>query len=164
MDMHNSLFPQRISFSVQKKVNPYVKVWIITRTLSLATSTLNGSRTAHASDVIKNPVAIYFESHNRGKWHTPTQRFKGFNNSVIIISDRRTISLDLKMSFLSWFLVSRGSQATVAASSCREIYFKENSAKDGFYWLIPRVLNPRFSLSVTRRMEEVREYSGSELV
>ena len=27
----------------------------------------NGNRTAHASDTIKNPMTIYFESHNRGK-------------------------------------------------------------------------------------------------
>ncbi|XP_044185045.1 uncharacterized protein LOC114946907 [Acropora millepora] len=65
----------------------------------------NGTRTAHASDMIKNPMAIYFESHNR---------------------------------------VSRGSQATVAASSCQEIYFKENSAKDGFYWLNSNGTEPLF--------------------
>ena len=32
----------------------------------------NGTRTVHASDMIENPMAIYFESHNRGKGSTNT--------------------------------------------------------------------------------------------
>lgn len=89
----------------------------------------NGTRTAHASDMIKNPMAIYFESHNRGKW------------SMLSVIEEQ---LDLKIPFFILISSLQRLKATVAASSCQEIYFKENSAKDGFYWLNSTGTEPLF--------------------
>lgn len=142
MDMHTSLFRQTISFSVLtgvKQANPYVKVWIITRTQSLATSTMELERYTPAT-WLKILWQYTLKATTEVK-EALTQRFKRFSDSIISVIEEQ---LDLIIPFLSWFLVSRGSQATVAASSCKAIHFKENSAKDGLYWLNSNGTEPPF--------------------
>lgn len=141
MDIDTSLFLQRISVSVltgAKKVSLYVKVWIITRTQSLATSTMELER--HTPATWSKILWQYTLKATTEVNEAPT-RFKGFNNSMLSVIEEQ---LDLKIPFFILISSLQRLKATVAASSCQEIYFKENSAKDGFYWLNSTGTEPLF--------------------